>query len=198
MEDSGIDSDSKSGLLKVQRPYIPISDLEKQQNDVKVLLNPDSKMPNIHNNPSDDDEAEVIFCKSSSKITSKHKGTSILQKRLEKQMLQSRKLRQKEQNSEGMQKKLIPRSRLKVPKSQVPLVKKADSHPLVSWESESDDDIEYHPISKSAAKEISEQLIKDGYNLDLTPDDEDLDLIPPKPLTNRCICCSLNCMCLIQ
>ncbi|GFY44427.1 uncharacterized protein TNIN_415841 [Trichonephila inaurata madagascariensis] len=145
----------------------------------------------------DNEEGAVCF-KAPSKVTSKHKGTSVLQKRLEKQILQSRKLRQREQNSEGMQKKLIPRSRLKVPKSQIPLVKKTDSHPLVSWESESDDEIDYHPISKSAAKEISEQLIKDGYNLDLTPDDEDLDLIPPKPLANRCICCSLNCMCLIQ
>lgn len=62
----------------------------------------------------------------------------------------------------------------------------------------SEDDLEYRPISKSAAKEITEQLIKDGYNLDLTPDDEDLDLIPPKPLTHRCVCCSLSCTCLIQ
>ncbi|GBM52449.1 hypothetical protein AVEN_214540-1 [Araneus ventricosus] len=195
MEDSGIDSDSKSGLLKTHKSYIPIPDHEEEQNDYEDTVNVNSE---TLKNFSEANEAEVVFCKGPFKATSKHKSSSVLQKHLEKQMLQSRKFRQREQNLERMQKKLIPRSRLKVPKSEVPLVKKTDSHPLVSWESESDDEIDYHPISKSAAKEISEQLIKDGYNLDLTPDDEDLDLIPPKPLTNRCICCSLNCMCLIQ
>ncbi|GFT47969.1 uncharacterized protein NPIL_10721 [Nephila pilipes] len=197
MEDSGIESDCKTVLLRTHNPYVPIPSHD-EQDDAKVIMNIDSETPKPPSSSSIDNEEDVVCFKGPSKVTSKHKGTSVLQKRLEKQILQSRKLRQREQNSEGMQKKLIPRSRLKVPKSQVPFVKKTDSHPLVSWESESDEEIDYHPISKSAAKEISEQLIKDGYNLDLTPDDEDLDLIPPKPLTNRCICCSLNCMCLIQ
>ena len=44
-------------------------------------------------------------------------------------------------------------------------------------------------LSKAAHREITQQLIKDGYNLDLEPDDEDLDLIPPRPLNERCACC---------
>lgn len=45
------------------------------------------------------------------------------------------------------------------------------------------------PLSREAQREITQQLIKDGYNLDLEPDDEDLDLIPPRPLQERCACC---------
>ncbi|KAG8176285.1 hypothetical protein JTE90_022457 [Oedothorax gibbosus] len=191
MEDSGIDSDSKPGFLRLNRPYVAIPDHDEEQDEE---IN-SSETTNSFDTPLE--ETEEVCYKGPFK-TQKFKTASILQKRMEKQMLQTRKMRQKEQNFEAVPKKLIPRSRLKVPKSQVPLVTKTDSHPLVSWESESDDDIDYHPISKSTSKEISEQLIKDGYNLDLTPDDEDLDLIPPKPLTNKCICCSLNCMCTIQ
>lgn len=54
----------------------------------------------------------------------------------------------------------------------------------------SDDDFELPVISKAAQKEINQQLIKDGYNLDLEPDDEDLDLIPPRPVHERCTCCN--------
>lgn len=54
----------------------------------------------------------------------------------------------------------------------------------------SDDDFELPVISKAAQKEITQQLIKDGYNLDLEPDDEDLDLIPPRPVNERCTCCN--------
>ncbi|NXJ13897.1 F219B protein, partial [Odontophorus gujanensis] len=30
-------------------------------------------------------------------------------------------------------------------------------------------------------QDLSRQLLQDGYHLDEVPDDEDLDLIPPKP-----------------
>ena len=44
-------------------------------------------------------------------------------------------------------------------------------------------------LSKEAQKEIAEQLLKDGYQIDLELEDEDLDLIPPRPLNQRCSCC---------
>ncbi|KAK3096910.1 hypothetical protein FSP39_004687 [Pinctada imbricata] len=54
-------------------------------------------------------------------------------------------------------------------------------------------------LSKAAQKEITQQLIKDGYNLDLEPDDEDLDLIPPRPMNERCTCCNTYvATCVIQ
>ena len=53
----------------------------------------------------------------------------------------------------------------------------------------SEDEFAVPRLSKQAQYEITQQLIKDGYNLDLEPDDEDLDLIPPRPLNERCVCC---------
>lgn len=47
-------------------------------------------------------------------------------------------------------------------------------------------------------QDLSRQLLQDGYHLDEVPDDEDLDLIPPKPVTSSsCLCCfgeSLSCV----
>ncbi|NXG57183.1 F219B protein, partial [Hemiprocne comata] len=33
-------------------------------------------------------------------------------------------------------------------------------------------------------QDLSQQLLQDGYHLDEVPDDEDLDLIPPKPIAS--------------
>lgn len=52
-----------------------------------------------------------------------------------------------------------------------------------------EDEFAVPSLSKEAQREITEQLIKDGYDLDLEPDDDDLDLIPPRPLHERCACC---------
>ncbi|KAL4227913.1 hypothetical protein ACF0H5_013352 [Mactra antiquata] len=59
---------------------------------------------------------------------------------------------------------------------------------LIPRSSEEDEFAVLH-LSKEAQKEITEQLIKDGYDLDLEPDDDDLDLIPPRPLYERWSCC---------
>ena len=34
------------------------------------------------------------------------------------------------------------------------------------------------------------QLADEGYELDLDEEDDDLHLIPPKPMHDRCVCCS--------
>ncbi|KAJ7419614.1 Protein FAM219B [Willisornis vidua] len=49
-------------------------------------------------------------------------------------------------------------------------------------------------------QDLSRQLLQDGYHLDEVPDDEDLDLIPPKPLaSSSCPCCfGENLSCVIQ
>lgn len=62
----------------------------------------------------------------------------------------------------------------------------------------SEDEFAHPKLSKKAQQEITQQLIKDGYNLDLEPDDEDLDLIPPRPLNERCTCCNAQVNCGIQ
>ncbi|KFQ46261.1 Protein FAM219B, partial [Nestor notabilis] len=49
-------------------------------------------------------------------------------------------------------------------------------------------------------QDLSRQLLQDGYHLDEVPDDEDLDLIPPKPVaSSSCPCCfGDNLSCVIQ
>ncbi|CAJ0961165.1 unnamed protein product [Ranitomeya imitator] len=40
------------------------------------------------------------------------------------------------------------------------------------------------------SQDLNRQLLQDGYHLDEIPDDEDLDLIPPKPVRSiSCPCC---------
>ncbi|XP_057579335.1 protein FAM219B isoform X2 [Hippopotamus amphibius kiboko] len=65
---------------------------------------------------------------------------------------------------------------------------------LVSLESDSDGELESRYSSGYSSAEVnqdvSRQLLQDGYHLDEIPDDEDLDLIPPKPMTSStCSCC---------
>ncbi|XP_046720297.1 protein FAM219B [Silurus meridionalis] len=64
--------------------------------------------------------------------------------------------------------------------------------PLVSLDSDSDVELEYSSGYSSAEihPDLSRQLLKDGYRLDEIPDDEDLDLIPPKAMGSSICCCS--------
>ncbi|XP_038640037.1 protein FAM219B isoform X2 [Scyliorhinus canicula] len=77
---------------------------------------------------------------------------------------------------------------------------------LVSLESDSDGEFEskyYSSSGYSSAEQVNQdlnrQLLKDGYHLDEIPDDEDLDLIPPKPVTSSaCSCCQAESSCTVQ
>ncbi|XP_069758757.1 protein FAM219B [Narcine bancroftii] len=77
---------------------------------------------------------------------------------------------------------------------------------LVSLESDSDGEFEskyYSSSGYSSAEQVNQdlnrQLLKDGYHLDEIPDDEDLDLIPPKPVTSSvCACCQTESSCSVQ
>ncbi|XP_009208916.1 protein FAM219B isoform X3 [Macaca nemestrina] len=65
---------------------------------------------------------------------------------------------------------------------------------LVSLDSDSDGELESRYSSGYSSAEVnqdvSRQLLQDGYHLDEIPDDEDLDLIPPKPMaSSACSCC---------
>ncbi|KAI1240236.1 hypothetical protein IHE44_0011694 [Lamprotornis superbus] len=71
-----------------------------------------------------------------------------------------------------------------------------DEKPLVALDTDSDDDFDmsrYSSSGYSSAEQINQdlniQLLKDGYRLDEIPDDEDLDLIPPKSVNPTCMCC---------
>ncbi|XP_015999634.2 protein FAM219B isoform X2 [Rousettus aegyptiacus] len=77
---------------------------------------------------------------------------------------------------------------------------------LVSLDSDSDGELESRYSSGYSSAEVnqdvSRQLLQDGYHLDEIPDDEDLDLIPPKPMTSStcscCWCCLGDSSCILQ
>ncbi|XP_074153072.1 protein FAM219B [Sminthopsis crassicaudata] len=70
---------------------------------------------------------------------------------------------------------------------------------LVSLDSDSDGELESryssgYSSAEQVNQDLNRQLLQDGYHLDEMPDDEDLDLIPPKPMaSSSCTCC---CCCL--
>lgn len=61
---------------------------------------------------------------------------------------------------------------------------------------DSDSEVELEPqhssgySSAEVNQDLNRQLLQDGYHLDEIPDDEDLDLIPPKAVVSpSCVCC---------
>lgn len=74
---------------------------------------------------------------------------------------------------------------------------------LIALDSDSDEEIDFEQYSSgySSAEvhpDLSKQLLQDGYRLDEIPDDEDLDLIPPKAMGSSMCCCSDGWSCPVQ
>ncbi|OCT87064.1 hypothetical protein XELAEV_18020757mg [Xenopus laevis] len=71
----------------------------------------------------------------------------------------------------------------------------ASDETLVSLDSDSDTELESrcssgYSSAEQVSQDVNRQLLQDGYHLDEIPDDEDLDLIPPKPVRSLpCSCC---------
>ncbi|TRY90174.1 hypothetical protein DNTS_033359 [Danionella cerebrum] len=66
---------------------------------------------------------------------------------------------------------------------------------LISLDSDSDAELDCSSGYSSAEihPELSRQLLKDGYHLDETPDDADLDLIPPQASSSSSFSCCSCC-----
>ncbi|XP_062867853.1 protein FAM219A isoform X2 [Trichomycterus rosablanca] len=103
-------------------------------------------------------------------------------------------------NQQPKKNNVMARTRLVVPnKGYSSLDQSPDEKPLVALDTDSDDDFDmsrYSSSGYSSAEQINQdlniQLLKDGYRLDEIPDDEDLDLIPPKSVNQTCICCQAS------
>ncbi|XP_072037511.1 protein FAM219A-like [Amphiura filiformis] len=96
---------------------------------------------------------------------------------------------------------LIAIDRLAVPWKPSALDREPSEQPLVSIDSESEDEFDVIALSSAPSQttqDLRQQLLKDGYRLDEVPDDEELDLIPPRPMNERCVCCQAQTNCVIQ
>lgn len=204
MEDSGIDSDSKttgggSGKDR-QLPEDEAPSLKNCEVPPVAAMQRDEAEPKEGRTHTPPEEEPV---KSAQELAVSKTRALQLQKRLERHIQQSKRIRQQNRIAcvdTQPKKALLPRSRLSVPTKvpgAIPLPT-GDTEPLVTWESDSEEEFEFLPTSKAAAREITQQLIKDGYDLDMTPDDDDLDLIPPKPLGERCSCCAPAHICTLM
>uniref|UniRef100_A0A8C4QPJ9 Family with sequence similarity 219 member B n=1 Tax=Eptatretus burgeri TaxID=7764 RepID=A0A8C4QPJ9_EPTBU len=90
---------------------------------------------------------------------------------------------------------ILSHSRLVVPrKGYTPVDSAPDHFPIVAIDSDSEEEMNLSPYSSgySSAElnpEVQRQLLSDGFRLDEVPDDEDLDLIPPRPPGRSLLCC---------
>lgn len=119
---------------------------------------------------------------------------SPLQKRLEEQLQKSRK-------ASGSNGTLLKGHSNGVSSSKNGTLKhsSSDERPLFQAESDSDEELNVMRYTKPPNVSVTQnsknladctqQLLKDGYRLDEISDEEDLDLIPPRPVDDRCQCC---------
>ncbi|XP_029538833.1 protein FAM219A isoform X1 [Oncorhynchus nerka] len=136
---------------------------------------------------------------------------SSLQVKIEKQRELARKVSVKNGtvgspvNQQPKKNNVMARTRLVVPNKGYSSLDQTspDEKPLVALDTDSDDDFDMSRYSSSGYssaevrclrdqqinQDLNIQLLKDGYRLDEIPDDEDLDLIPPKSVNPTCMCC---------
>lgn len=120
---------------------------------------------------------------------------SPLQKRLEEQLQKSR----KSTTSNGTLRKGHTNGVSSSKNGTIRHGSNSDERPLFQVETDSDEELNVTHFTKPPNVSVTQnsknladctqQLLKDGYRLDEISDEEDLDLIPPRPVDDRCQCC---------
>nr|XP_054507827.1 protein FAM219A isoform X1 [Agelaius phoeniceus] len=183
-------------MEEIDRFQVPAVRAEMQPLGVQLLLRLSGQDPTaaaISDRDCDTREGETVAM---------NYKPSPLQVKLEKQRELARKGSLKNGNmgspvnQQPKKNNVMARTRLVVPnKGYSSLDQSPDEKPLVALDTDSDDDFDMSRYSSSgySSAEINQdlniQLLKDGYRLDEIPDDEDLDLIPPKSVNPTCMCC---------
>ncbi|CAH1797517.1 unnamed protein product [Owenia fusiformis] len=175
IDDSGIDSDARSTMNgneteSGKQPLTTVSD-----NEVRVEIK---------------SGANTTISSTTSGNTAAVRKPSDLQKKLERQ--REAVIKKLAVDQQPKKKNMPQRNRLIVPNSKASIgISTPDERQLlVAIDTDESEDEFATALSKATQREITEQLIKDGYNLDLESDNEDLDLIPPRPVSDRCVCCN--------
>ncbi|XP_018497746.1 protein FAM219A [Galendromus occidentalis] len=168
MEDSGIDSDSRKGLH---------DDAESNSSD-SVIDGADGRGDSYVALQTTDPDAEGAETNKRPR-----KNRSQLHKRLEKHLESAKRIRSTRGTEES-----------KLETKGVPIVSEERvEKPLVHWENESEDEFIPPPLSRAAARELTQQLIREGYDLQFREEEDELDLLPPTT-TRKGACCGHVCV----
>nr|CAD7262826.1 unnamed protein product [Timema shepardi] len=215
MEDSGIDSDPKQNHPQEDEKLFPGSDsscsstsaatpqrtntkqLHKKLGSVPTFEWKESRKPfgkTTLSTPDRDSNLDIlitdslIYCVTSAL----DKMATEAEQRIE-QAKKSQRIQDYKKNPS-----LIPIQRLPIPGK---LNSSREQQPLVDWESdESDDDINFFPLSriKDGKQELTDTFSIEDF--EVSPDEDDLNLLPPKPMYHRWMCCIVpaNWKCVIM
>ncbi|XP_063225344.1 protein FAM219A [Bacillus rossius redtenbacheri] len=122
---------------------------------------------------------------SSTAVATPQRNIKQLHKKLEQRIEQAKKTQRIQEYKKNAS--LIPIQRLPVPHKSNSA---REQQPLVDWQSDdSDDDVNFFPLAriKDGKQELTDTFSIEA--LDVSPDEDDLDLLPPQPVYERRLCC---------
>ncbi|XP_069676996.1 protein FAM219A isoform X4 [Periplaneta americana] len=126
-------------------------------------------------------------CSSTTVASPQKTNVKQLHRKLEHRIEQAKKIQRIQEYKKNST--LIPIQRLPIPSKAVTSTQR-EQQPLVDWETdESDEDINFFPLSrmKDGKQELTDTFSIEDF--EVSPDEDDLNLLPPKPMYQRCVCC---------
>ncbi|RZF41559.1 hypothetical protein LSTR_LSTR000273 [Laodelphax striatellus] len=116
-----------------------------------------------------------------------------LQKKLERRIEQAKKIQNTQETKKSPS--LIPIQRLPIPCGKASANNIKEQHPLVNWDSDESEELDFFPVLRARD---SKQELTDTFSIEdfeLTPEEDDLDLLPPKTMSLCCNCRSYTFKC---